>query len=61
MLAPDDPTEPTLDAHEAGVMSASDVGRIVVDAVRHDRRYVFTHHDRIAEVEERFARITGTS
>jgi NAD(P)-dependent dehydrogenase (short-subunit alcohol dehydrogenase family) len=55
----DDPTEPIFDPDEPGVMSASEVGRIVAEAVRNDQMYVFTHPDRITEVEERFARITG--
>ena len=56
---PEDPTEPTLDPDEPGVMPASEVGSIVVDGVRNDRLYVFTHPERIAEVEARFARITA--
>jgi NAD(P)-dependent dehydrogenase (short-subunit alcohol dehydrogenase family) len=58
--APDDPTEPTFDATEVGVRSASDIGRIVVEAVRQDERYVFTHRERIVEVEQRFAGITSS-
>ena len=56
---PQDPTEPAFDPDEPGVLPASEVGRIVVDAVRNDQMYVFTHPERITEVEERFARITA--
>jgi NAD(P)-dependent dehydrogenase (short-subunit alcohol dehydrogenase family) len=56
---PEDPTEPTFDLDEPGVLPASEVGRIVVEAVRNDQMYVFTHPDRITEVEKRFARITA--
>ncbi len=56
---PQDPTEPRFDPDEPGVVPASEVGRIVVDAVRNDQMYVFTHPERITEVEERFARITA--
>lgn len=45
------PTEP-------GVIEPAEVGRQVVEAVRQERLYVFTHPERIAEARERFARIT---
>jgi NAD(P)-dependent dehydrogenase (short-subunit alcohol dehydrogenase family) len=45
------PTEP-------GVIEPAEVGRQVVRAVRHDRLYVFTHPERIAEARARFAGIT---
>jgi NAD(P)-dependent dehydrogenase (short-subunit alcohol dehydrogenase family) len=45
------PTEP-------GVIEPDEVGRQVVQAVRHDRLYVFTHPERIAEARARFAGIT---
>jgi NAD(P)-dependent dehydrogenase (short-subunit alcohol dehydrogenase family) len=50
--APASPPEP-------GVIEPSDVARHVVDAVRTDRLYVFTHPERIGDVEARFARILG--
>ncbi len=56
---PEDPTEPSFDPDEPGLLPASEVGRIVIEAVRDDRMYVFTHPERIAEVEARFARITA--
>jgi NAD(P)-dependent dehydrogenase (short-subunit alcohol dehydrogenase family) len=49
---PSGPTEP-------GVIEPAEVGRHVVDAVRHGRLHVFTHPDRVEEVRARFARITG--
>jgi NAD(P)-dependent dehydrogenase (short-subunit alcohol dehydrogenase family) len=42
-----------------GVIEPAEVGRQVVEAVRQERLYVFTHPERIAEARERFARITG--
>jgi NAD(P)-dependent dehydrogenase (short-subunit alcohol dehydrogenase family) len=57
--AADGPDEPISRAAEPGVLPASAVGRIVVDAIRNDRMYVFTHPERIADVESRFARITA--
>jgi NAD(P)-dependent dehydrogenase (short-subunit alcohol dehydrogenase family) len=56
---PEDPIEPSFDPNEPGLLPASEVGRIVVEAVREDRMYVFTHPERISEVEARFARITA--
>jgi len=47
------PTEP-------GVIEPAEVGRQVVAAVRHERLYVFTHPERIAEARQRFARITDS-
>jgi NAD(P)-dependent dehydrogenase (short-subunit alcohol dehydrogenase family) len=44
-------------APEPGVMSPDEVGRMVVQAVRDRRRFLFTHLERIAEVEHRFATI----
>jgi hypothetical protein len=43
---------------EPGVIEAAEVGRQVVEAIRHERLYVFTHPERIAEARSRFARIT---
>jgi NAD(P)-dependent dehydrogenase (short-subunit alcohol dehydrogenase family) len=57
--APEDPYEATFDPEEPGLLPVSDVGRMVVDAVVNDRMYVFTHPERIAGVEARFARITA--
>ena len=56
---PSDPTEPTYDPDEPGMLSPGEVGRIVVEAIREDRMYVFTHPERIPDVEARFARITA--
>jgi NAD(P)-dependent dehydrogenase (short-subunit alcohol dehydrogenase family) len=56
---PEDPYEPEPDSAEPGLLPAAQVGRIVVDAVQTDRMYVFTHPERVAEVESRFARITA--
>ena len=56
---PDDPYEPPSDPAEPDQLPAADVGRIVVDAVRNDRMYVFTHPERVADVESRFDRITA--
>jgi NAD(P)-dependent dehydrogenase (short-subunit alcohol dehydrogenase family) len=56
--APGDPYEPPSDTDEAGMLPPEEVGRIVVEAVRTDRMYVFTHPERMPEVESRFARIT---
>jgi NAD(P)-dependent dehydrogenase (short-subunit alcohol dehydrogenase family) len=55
--SPDDPTEP--DEDEPGTLPAATVGRLVVDAVRAGRTFLFTHPERIPEVEARFARITA--
>jgi hypothetical protein len=41
-------------------MEPSEVGRFVVDAVRHERLHVFTHPERMEEVRARFARILAT-
>ena len=56
---PSDPTEPTYDPDEPGMIAPGEVGRIVVEAIREDRMYVFTHPERIPDVEARFARITA--
>ena len=48
------PTEP-------GVIEPAEVARQVVAAVRHERLFVFTHPERVAEARERFARITGSA
>jgi hypothetical protein len=40
------------------VIEPAEVGSQVVDAVRHDRLYVFTHPERVDEARARFARIT---
>jgi hypothetical protein len=47
------PTEP-------GVIEPAEVGRQVVEAVRHEHLYVFTHPERVAEARQRFARITDS-
>jgi NAD(P)-dependent dehydrogenase (short-subunit alcohol dehydrogenase family) len=57
--APEDADEPVADVDEPGLLPASAVGRIVVEAILDDRMYVFTHPERIADVEARFARITA--
>jgi NAD(P)-dependent dehydrogenase (short-subunit alcohol dehydrogenase family) len=54
--APDEPEPTTLDPD---MLAADDVGHMVVEAILHDRRYLFTHPERIPEVERRFARITA--
>ena len=41
------------------MLAPEEVGRMVVDAVRSDRPYLFTHPERIPEVKARFARITA--
>ena len=56
---PEDPTEPEFDPNEPGLLPSSEVGRIVVEALLQNRMYVFTHPERVAEVEARFARITA--
>jgi NAD(P)-dependent dehydrogenase (short-subunit alcohol dehydrogenase family) len=43
---------------EPGVLEPDEVGRQVVQAVRDGRLHLFTHPERIPEVEARFARIT---
>ena len=43
---------------EPGVLEPDEVGRQVVAAVRAGRLHLFTHPERIPEVEARFARIT---
>jgi hypothetical protein len=40
------------------VIEPAEVGRQVVEAVRQDRLYVFTHPERIAQARERFSKIT---
>ena len=54
--APDEPEPTTLDPD---MLAADDVGQMVVEAILDDRRYLFTHPERIPEVERRFARITA--
>lgn len=56
---PDTPDEPVAPLLEPGIVAAEDIGRMVVDAVVNDRPFLFTHPERIAEVEQRFARITA--
>jgi NAD(P)-dependent dehydrogenase (short-subunit alcohol dehydrogenase family) len=46
---------------EPGLLEPDEVGRQVVEAVRDGRLHLFTHPDRIPEVEARFARITRGS
>ena len=41
------------------MLAPEEVGRMVVDAVRSDRPYLFTHPERLPEVKARFARITA--
>lgn len=57
-LPPDapDPAEP--DEPAPGVIEGDDVGRMVVDAVRTNRQYLFTHPESAGEARARFARIT---
>jgi NAD(P)-dependent dehydrogenase (short-subunit alcohol dehydrogenase family) len=55
--APDD--DAPADEPEPGVLEPDEVGRQVVEAVRAGRLHLFTHPERIPEVEARFARITG--
>jgi NAD(P)-dependent dehydrogenase (short-subunit alcohol dehydrogenase family) len=55
--ASDDPTE--TDENGPGTLPPATVGRMVVDAVRAGRTYLFTHPERIPDVEARFARITA--
>jgi NAD(P)-dependent dehydrogenase (short-subunit alcohol dehydrogenase family) len=43
---------------EPGLMQPREVGDKVVAAIRENRLFVFTHPERVAEVRERFARIT---
>jgi NAD(P)-dependent dehydrogenase (short-subunit alcohol dehydrogenase family) len=43
---------------EPGQMDPREAGRIVVDAVRADRRYCFTHPELLDSVRARFTRIT---
>ena len=47
-------------APEPGVMGPDEVGRLIVQAVREGRRFLFTHAERVAEVERRFAAILST-
>jgi NAD(P)-dependent dehydrogenase (short-subunit alcohol dehydrogenase family) len=58
-LAPEDPDQSTADPDEPGLLPPSEVGRMVMEAVVDDRMYVFTHPERVADVESRFARITA--
>jgi NAD(P)-dependent dehydrogenase (short-subunit alcohol dehydrogenase family) len=53
----DDPGEP--DEGEPGTLPAATIGRMVVDAVRDGRTFLFTHPERVPDVEARFARITA--
>jgi NAD(P)-dependent dehydrogenase (short-subunit alcohol dehydrogenase family) len=55
----DSPDEPAASMLEPGVVAAEDIGRMVADAVVDQRMFLFTHPERIAEVEQRFARITA--
>ena len=44
---------------EPGELGADEVGPMVVEAVLEGRPYLFTHPERIAEAQRRFARVTG--
>ena len=59
MEAPDLEPPPADQAAEPGVLPSDEIGRQVVVAVRENRRYLFTHPERIADAEARFARIVG--
>jgi NAD(P)-dependent dehydrogenase (short-subunit alcohol dehydrogenase family) len=54
--SPDAPPSPTLGPDE---LAADEVGRMIVDAVVQNRSFLFTHPERIPDVERRFARITA--
>jgi NAD(P)-dependent dehydrogenase (short-subunit alcohol dehydrogenase family) len=55
-------SEPSLVAPlQPGEIDGAEVGAQVVDAIRHDRLYLFTQPDRVAEAVARFARITGST
>jgi NAD(P)-dependent dehydrogenase (short-subunit alcohol dehydrogenase family) len=56
---PDELDESEPAALAPDMLAPDEVGRMVVDAVRNDRPYLFTHPERIPEVEARFARITA--
>ena len=57
-----DPLPPAGDApRESGVIEPDEVGRQVVEAIRGNRPYLFTHPERVADAERRFARITNSS
>jgi NAD(P)-dependent dehydrogenase (short-subunit alcohol dehydrogenase family) len=58
-LSPDTPDRAEPDEPEAGVIEPDEVGPMVVDAVRHNRLYQFTHPESAGEARRRFARITG--
>ncbi len=44
---------------EAGVLTADAVADLIVHAVERDQLYLFTHGDRLEDVEARFSRILG--
>jgi NAD(P)-dependent dehydrogenase (short-subunit alcohol dehydrogenase family) len=50
---------PDFDATEPGVLSADAVAAEIMSAVEEDRLYVFTHPDRMEQVEARFDAIMG--
>jgi NAD(P)-dependent dehydrogenase (short-subunit alcohol dehydrogenase family) len=57
--SPDEPDAPKPAGLDPDMLAPEEVGRMVVDAVRTDRPYLFTHPERIPEVKARFARITA--
>jgi NAD(P)-dependent dehydrogenase (short-subunit alcohol dehydrogenase family) len=57
-LRPDEPDDAAPVAPGAPVINPEEVGVQVVDAIRHDQLFLFTHPTRVADAVARFARIT---
>jgi NAD(P)-dependent dehydrogenase (short-subunit alcohol dehydrogenase family) len=56
-----DPQPPGMAPLQSGEIDPAEVGTQVVDAVRRDRLYLFTHPERVADAVARFARITDSA
>ena len=57
-LSPD-PSPPNDPPLEPGEIEPSQVGTLVIDAIRSNQLHLFTHPERLSEVVARFARITN--
>jgi len=57
--SPESPDEPAPASLQPDELAVDEVGRMVVDAVVGNQLFLFTHPERIAEAQRRFARITA--
>lgn len=56
---PGSPDVPPPEEPEPGVIEGDEVGRMVVDAIKTNQLFLFTHPESAGEARARFARITG--